>query len=101
MRKAGLAYQDETFVNWDPVDRTVLANEQIDSDGRSWRSGAKVQKRTMKQWYLDIRKYADEMLAMVEDGGGLPGWPKSVRESQKGWIGREEGKMVGGHINGL
>lgn len=100
MRKSGLAYQDETFVNWDPVDQTVLANEQIDSEGRSWRSGAKVQKRTMKQWYFDIRKYAEEMLQGVEEGGGLDGWPKAVKESQKGWIGREHGKIVPGEING-
>jgi leucyl-tRNA synthetase len=65
MRAAGLAYQEESNVNWDPVDQTVLANEQIDSEGRSWRSGARVEKKKMKQWYLDIRKYADEMLKGV------------------------------------
>lgn len=98
MRAKGLAYLDETNVNWDPIDQTVLANEQIDSNGRSWRSGALVQKRKMKQWYLDIRKYAEEMLREVEDEGCLKQWPKAVRESQRGWIGREMGKAVKGKL---
>ena len=69
LRERGMAYREETFVNWDPVDQTVLANEQIDSEGRSWRSGAQVQKRKMNQWYLDIKKYAQEMLDGVEGDG--------------------------------
>ena len=66
MLNDGLAKKQESFVNWDPVDQTVLANEQIDSEGRSWRSGAKVEKRMMEQWYLDIVKYAPEMLEGLE-----------------------------------
>lgn len=61
MHERGLAYQKDAFVNWDPVDKTVLANEQIDSDGRSWRSGAKVERIKMKQWYLKITDYAERL----------------------------------------
>ena len=78
MRDEGVAYQEESYVNWDPVDQTVLANEQIDEKGRSWRSGAMVQKKLMKQWYLDILKYAPEMLSQLDS---LDQWPKAVKES--------------------
>ena len=78
MRDEGVAYQEESYVNWDPVDQTVLANEQIDQKGRSWRSGAVVQKKLMKQWYLDILKYAPEMLSQLDS---LDQWPKAVKES--------------------
>lgn len=57
--KRGLAYQKESYVNWDPVDQTVLANEQVDDEGKSWRSGAIVEKKLMKQWYFKITDYAD------------------------------------------
>ena len=66
MRSSSLAYKHSSYVNWDPVDQTVLANEQIDSEGKSWRSGAIVQKKLMSQWYLDILKYAPEMLEELD-----------------------------------
>ena len=61
MFERGLAYQKEGFVNWDPIDQTVLANEQVDDQGRSWRSGATVERRRMKQWYLRISSYAERL----------------------------------------
>ena len=85
---AGLAYQKEASVNWDPIDQTVLANEQVDGDGRSWRSGAKVEKRLLRQWFLRITAYAD---ALVDDLPTLTGWPERVRTMQANWIGRSEG----------
>ena len=85
---AGLAYQKEARVNWDPIDQTVLANEQVDGDGRSWRSGAKVEKRLLRQWFLRITAYAD---ALVDDLPTLTGWPERVRTMQANWIGRSEG----------
>jgi leucyl-tRNA synthetase len=86
--KAGLAYQKEATVNWDPVDQTVLANEQVDSEGRSWRSGALVQKRKLRQWFLKITAYADQLL---DDLPSLQGWPERVRTMQANWIGRSSG----------
>jgi leucyl-tRNA synthetase len=74
-------------VNWDPVDKTVLANEQV-IDGRGWRTGALVQKREIPMYYLDITRYADELLGALED---LPGWPERVKIMQSNWIGRSEG----------
>ncbi|MCF2971897.1 leucine--tRNA ligase [Synechococcus sp. Nb3U1] len=88
---AGLAYQKEAAVNWDPVDQTVLANEQVDADGRSWRSGALVEKRMLKQWFLKITDYADQLLADLEK---LPGWPERVRTMQENWIGQSTGAKV-------
>ncbi len=89
--KAGLAYQKEAPVNWDPVDQTVLANEQVDAEGRSWRSGALVEKRLLKQWFLKITAYADQLLADLEK---LSGWPERVRTMQENWIGRSVGARV-------
>lgn len=89
--KAGLAYQKEAAVNWDPVDQTVLANEQVDSEGRSWRSGAKVERRLLRQWFLKITAYADELL---QDLDKLPGWPDRVRLMQENWIGKSTGARV-------
>jgi leucyl-tRNA synthetase len=86
--EAGLAYQKEASVNWDPIDQTVLANEQVDGEGRSWRSGAKVEKRLLRQWFLRITAYAD---ALVDDLPSLTGWPERVRTMQANWIGRSEG----------
>jgi leucyl-tRNA synthetase len=86
--EAGLAYQKEATVNWDPVDQTVLANEQVDSEGRSWRSGALVQKRQLRQWFLRITAYADQLL---DDLPKLTGWPERVRTMQANWIGRSTG----------
>ncbi len=85
---AGLAYQKEASVNWDPIDQTVLANEQVDSEGRSWRSGALVEKRKLRQWFLKITAYADQLL---DDLPKLEGWPERVRTMQANWIGRSSG----------
>ncbi|WP_326523724.1 leucine--tRNA ligase [Sphingomonas sp.] len=84
---AGLVYRKESAVNWDPVDMTVLANEQV-IDGRGWRSGALVEKRKLNQWFLKITDFADELL----DGlGTLDAWPDKVRLMQENWIGKSEG----------
>ncbi|MGQ9836517.1 MAG: leucine--tRNA ligase [Cyanobacteriota bacterium] len=88
---AGLAYQKEAAVNWDPVDQTVLANEQVDAEGRSWRSGALVEKRMLKQWFFRITAYADQLLADLEK---LSGWPERVRTMQENWIGQSIGAKV-------
>ena len=83
----GLAYRAEATVNWDPVDRTVLANEQV-IDGKGWRSGAPVEKREVQQWFVRITDYAQELLDALD---GLDGWPEQVRAMQRNWIGRSEG----------
>ncbi len=95
--KKGLAYKKMAIVNWDPVEGTVLANEQVDANGCGWRSGAKVERREIPQWFLKITQYADELL---EETDKLEGWPEAVRAQQKNWIGRSEGvefefKLVG------
>ncbi len=84
---AGLVYRKESAVNWDPVDMTVLANEQV-IDGRGWRSGALVEKRKLSQWFLKITDFADELL---EGLGGLENWPEKVRLMQENWIGKSQG----------
>lgn len=89
--EAGLAYQKDATVNWDPIDQTVLANEQVDSEGRSWRSGAVVEKRQLRQWFLKITAYADQLL---DDLDGLTGWPERVRTMQANWIGRSCGAEI-------
>jgi len=86
----GLIYQKETEVNWDPVDNTVLANEQV-VDGRGWRSGAVVEKRKLKQWFLRISDYAEELLEGLND---LPDWPEKVRLMQQNWIGKSNGAEI-------
>ena len=83
----GLVYRKKSTVNWDPVDQTVLANEQV-VDGRGWRSGALVEQRDIDQWFLKITAYADELL---DELNKLPGWPTQVRLMQENWIGRSEG----------
>ncbi len=83
----GLVYKKTAVVNWDPIDQTVLANEQV-IDGRGWRSGALVERREIPQWFLKITDYADQLL---EDLDKLEGWPDSVRIMQRNWIGRSEG----------
>ncbi len=93
---AGLAYQKYATVNWDPIDKTVLANEQVDSNGRSWRSGAKVEKRKLKQWFLKITDFAEELL---EDLEGLNGWPDNVKTMQENWIGKSVGAEIDFMIN--
>ena len=89
--EAGLAYQSDATVNWDPIDQTVLANEQVDGDGRSWRSGALVEKRKLRQWFLKITAYAD---ALLDDLPKLTGWPERVRTMQANWIGRSTGAQL-------
>lgn len=84
---AGLVYRKESWVNWDPVDNTVLANEQV-IDGKGWRSGAEVERRKLSQWFLKITDFADELLQGL---GGLDRWPDKVRLMQENWIGRSEG----------
>ncbi len=93
MLEKGIAYKKTQIVNWDPVDQTVLANEQV-VDGRGWRSDAIVEKREIPGYYLAITKYADELLAGVNDSthpSYLDGWPERVRLMQEHWIGRSEG----------
>ena len=85
--KKGLAYKKTGVVNWDPVDQTVLANEQV-IDGRGWRTGAAVEKREIPMYFLRITAYAEELLAALDS---LPGWPEQVKLMQKNWIGRSEG----------
>ena len=82
--RRGLAYRREGVVNWDPVDMTVLANEQV-IDGRGWRSGAVVEKRKLTQWFLRITHYADDLIEGLET---LDRWPDKVRLMQENWIGR-------------
>jgi leucyl-tRNA synthetase len=89
--KAGLAYQKEGAVNWDPIDQTVLANEQVDAEGRSWRSGAKVERKLLKQWFLKITDYAERLLADLDQ---LTGWPDRVKLMQENWIGKSTGARV-------
>ena len=93
MLEKGIAYKKTQVVNWDPVDQTVLANEQV-VDGRGWRSGAIVEKREIPGYYLAITQYADELLAGVNDSTSahyLEGWPERVRLMQEHWIGKSEG----------
>ena len=88
---AGLAYQKEAAVNWDPIDQTVLANEQVDSEGRSWRSGAKVERKLLRQWFLKITDYAEQLL---NDLDKLEGWPERVKLMQANWIGKSIGAYL-------
>ena len=87
MLEAGLAYRKSAQVNWDPIDMTVLANEQV-IDGRGWRSGALVERRELTQWFLKISEYSEELLTALD---GLKNWPEKVRLMQKNWIGKSEG----------
>jgi leucyl-tRNA synthetase len=89
--QAGLAYQKESAVNWDPIDQTVLANEQVDSEGRSWRSGAKVERKLLKQWFFKITDYAEQLLNDLDQ---LSGWPDRVKVMQANWIGRSIGAYL-------
>lgn len=94
--KKGLVYRAKSVVNWDPVDQTVLANEQV-VEGRGWRSGAVVEQREIPQWFLRITDYADELLADLDR---LEGWPDAVRTMQANWIGRSEGVEIDFAIRG-
>ena len=92
----GLVYKKESEVNWDPVDQTVLANEQV-VDGRGWRSGALVEKKKIPQWFIKITAYAEELLTSLDD---LDGWPDSVKTMQRNWIGKSVGAEVVFDIEG-
>jgi leucyl-tRNA synthetase len=92
----GIAYRKESLVNWDPVDNTVLANEQV-IDGKGWRTGAPVERRTLNQWFLRITDYAEELLSELDR---LPGWPEKVRTMQANWIGKSEGITFNFDIQG-
>ena len=92
----GLAYRKTATVNWDPVDQTVLANEQV-VDGRGWRSGALVEKRDIEQWFIRITDYAQELL---DDLDSLTGWPEQVATMQRNWIGRSVGVQMTFGIDG-
>ena len=83
----GLVYRKNSIVNWDPVDQTVLANEQV-IDGRGWRSDAVIERREIPQWFMKITDYAEELLSCLDQ---LDGWPESVKMMQRNWIGRSEG----------
>ena len=87
MYKKGLVQKKETYVNWDPVDKTVLANEQV-IDGKGWRSGVEVERKKLHQWFFNITKFSQELLNDLEK---LPGWPEKVKLMQKNWIGKSEG----------
>jgi leucyl-tRNA synthetase len=90
MLEQGIAYRKTGQVNWDPVDQTVLANEQV-IDGRGWRTGALVEKREIPMYYLKITQYAEDLLAALDQ---MPGWPERVRTMQANWIGRSEGVNI-------
>ncbi|KAI8987725.1 leucyl-tRNA synthetase [Mycotypha africana] len=93
---AGLAYQKEAVVNWDPVDKTVLANEQVDHEGKSWRSGALVERKKLKQWFFKVTEFADELLKDIEK---LDNWPERVKQMQRNWIGKSIGAEFDFQIN--
>ena len=93
--RKGMAYKKTAVVNWDPVDMTVLANEQV-IDGRGWRSGALVERREIPQWFIRITEYADQL---VDDLAQLEGWPEQVRTMQANWIGRSRGLQVDFALN--
>jgi leucyl-tRNA synthetase len=90
MWERGLAYRAEGSVFWDPADKTVLAAEQVDQEGRSWRSGAKVEQRSLPQWYLRITDYAEDLLSGLD----RLQWPEAVKDMQRHWIGKQEGCVL-------
>lgn len=92
----GLVYRKNAVVNWDPVDQTVLANEQV-IDGRGWRSDAPVERREIPQWFMKITAYADELLDCLDR---MPGWPEPVKIMQRNWIGRSEGVELSFDVEG-
>ena len=94
--KKGLAYQEEAEVNWDPVDQTVLANEQV-IDGKGWRSGAVVERKKLNQWFFKITKFSNELLDNLKN---LDQWPNKVKVMQKNWIGKSFGCEINFKIEG-
>ena len=93
--KSGIAYKKETWVNWDPVEQTVLANEQV-VDGRGWRSGVQVEKKKMNGWFLKISDFADDLLNEIDN---LKSWPDRVKTMQKNWIGKSKGATISFKVN--
>ncbi len=96
LMQKGLVYRKNSVVNWDPVDQTVLANEQV-IEGRGWRSGALVEQREIPQWFLKITDYADELLDSIDH---LEHWPEAVRTMQRNWIGRSRGLEIAFTVEG-
>ena len=94
--RSGIVYRKKAWVNWDPQDKTVLANEQV-IDGRGWRSGALVERKQIAQWFVRITDYAEELLRCLDD---LPGWPQQVRTMQQNWIGKSRGLEIDFQIAG-
>ena len=90
LHNAGLAYKKDALVNWDPIDQTVLANEQV-IDGKGWRTGAEVEKKKLSQWFFKITNYAEELLNGLDD---LDLWPEKVKTMQKNWIGKSTGAEI-------
>jgi leucyl-tRNA synthetase len=95
----GLAYQAESMVNYDPVDKTVLANEQVDANGCSWRSGAKVQKIMLKQWFLKIKEFQEPLLKDLDALAENNNWPERVLAMQRNWLGKSEGVKLWFHLH--
>ncbi len=96
MYEKGLIYRKENYVNWDPVDQTVLANEQV-IDGKGWRSGATVERKKLNQWFFNISKFSDDLLDSLNE---LPNWPNKVKIMQKNWIGKSFGCEINFKIEG-
>jgi len=96
LHRHGLAYKKTSVVNWDPVDQTVLANEQV-IDGKGWRSGAVVEKKEIPQWFLRVSNYSEELLRELEK---MQGWPEAVKTMQKNWIGKSEGVEADFRVDG-
>ncbi len=94
--KKKLIYRQQSTVNWDPVDQTVLANEQV-VDGKGWRSGAEIERKVIDQWFMKITDYADELVDALDD---LEGWPSHVKNMQRNWIGRSHGAEITFEVNG-
>ncbi|CAK7216257.1 coenzyme A transporter [Sporothrix bragantina] len=94
LHQRGLAYQAEAEVNYDPVDQTVLANEQVDAQGRSWRSGALVEKKLLKQWFLRISAYRESLLQDLDTLAAENAWPERVLAMQRNWLGKSTGALV-------
>ncbi|OAA51973.1 leucyl-tRNA synthetase [Metarhizium rileyi] len=94
LHERGLAYQAEAEVNYDPVDKTVLANEQVDANGCSWRSGAKVEKRKLKQWFFRTSAYREALLRDLDELAKESAWPERVIAQQKNWLGKSHGALI-------
>ena len=100
MFERGLAYRAKAMVNWDPIDKTVLANEQVDAQGRSWRSGAIVEKKSLEQWFLRTTAFTEDLLKELDNEPVKSGWPENVRQMQKNWIGKKQVSIQKFIVNG-